>query len=331
MTITIRPYEAADGEQTLDVFLRAIRVTASKDYTPVQIAAWTAGVDPAAWSRRRSGAGTWVAELEGNVVGFTDIDAVGYIDMMFVDPAVGRSGIATALLEHVQAIATSQNLRELTVNASKTARPFFERNGFTVAAEQQVERNGSTFTNYRMAAPLSSTEITSDWLPREFSHPLHVEWGEGIHLRPIRASDVDIDMRAVMENQEMLWGIYGEAWGWPPATMTAAQDVEDLQRHADEMERHESFNYAILPADESELYGCLYIDPVVTRNPSSVEAEVSWWLTERAPSWLKHRIAELASTWIRTAWPFTAVRTPFNTVAASRRRPPAELHRSDRL
>ncbi len=64
-----------------------------------------------------------------------------------------------------------------------------------------------------------------------------------------------------MGSRERLWSIYGDAWGWPPATMTHEQDREDLARHAAEMVTHESFNYALLDTDETALLGCVYIDP----------------------------------------------------------------------
>jgi len=70
------------------------------------------------------------------------------------------------------------------------------------------------------------------WLPEEFVHPTEVALGDGrYHLRPIRASDVELDMPAVMGSRERLWSIYGQAWGWPPAGMTAEQDRQDLARH----------------------------------------------------------------------------------------------------
>jgi len=40
--------------------------------------------------------------------------------------------------------------------------------------------------------------------------------------------------------------------------MSAEEDRTELVRHADEMVRHESFNYAILPSDESSLFGCIW-------------------------------------------------------------------------
>ncbi|MER5623987.1 GNAT family N-acetyltransferase [Streptosporangium sp. NPDC002544] len=154
ITSVVRRYRSSDAQTTLDIFYRAIRVTASRDYSPDQLAAWASSdIDPADWAAGREKAATWVAEVGGKVVGFTDIDSAGYIDMMFVDPDAGRTGVATTLLDHVREIARSEGIGELTVNASLTARPFFERHGFTVVAEQRVERRGSVLTNFRMRAP----------------------------------------------------------------------------------------------------------------------------------------------------------------------------------
>ena len=77
---------------------------------------------------------------------------------------------------------------------------------------------------------------TDPWLPEGWQHPTRVDLPTGHHLRPIRADDVDLDMPAVMGSRERLWSIYGEAWGWPPAGMTAEQDREDLAHHEAEME-----------------------------------------------------------------------------------------------
>jgi hypothetical protein len=79
-------------------------------------------------------------------------------------------------------------------------------------------------------------------------HPKLVPIGEaGHHLRPIDPDDTELDMIAVMGSQERLWSIYGEAWGWPPPTMTAEEDWEDLARHAQD---HESFNDVLFDRDE---------------------------------------------------------------------------------
>ena len=99
------------------------------------------------------------------------------------------------------------------------------------------------------------------WLPAGFEHPTLVEIPPDHHLRPIREADVGIDYPAVMGSRERLWTIFGDAWGWPPATMTREQDRADLARHESEIEAHQSFNYALLDAAETALLGCVYVDP----------------------------------------------------------------------
>ncbi len=148
--------------------------------------------------------------------------------------------------------------------------------------------------------------MTTTWLPDDWQHPTRVELRTGHHLRPIRASDVELDMPAVMGSQERLWSIYGKAWGWPPATMTAEQDREDLARHEAEIEAHESFNYALFDADETELLGCVYIDP--PEKPGA-DAEISWWVVDRlVGSPVEAALDEHVPRWVSEEWPLRAPR-----------------------
>lgn len=142
------------------------------------------------------------------------------------------------------------------------------------------------------------------WLPDGWLHPERVELPTGHHLRPIRAADVDLDMVAVLGSRERLWELYGSSWGWPPATLTVEQDREDLQRHADEMEQGESFNYALFDQGETELLGCVYIDPP---ERAAADAEISWWVVD----WLvggpiEQALDRLVPDWIASDWPFQA-------------------------
>src|SRR3546814_6298398 len=86
------------------------------------------------------------------------------------------------------------------------------------------------------------------WLPDDFQHPELVELPTGQHLRPIRASDAEIDLPAVMGSRDRLFSIYGEAWGgWPPAAMTLEQDREDLrsEEHQSELQSLMRISYAV--------------------------------------------------------------------------------------
>ncbi|PYI37536.1 hypothetical protein CVS30_14775 [Arthrobacter psychrolactophilus] len=93
---------------------------------------------------------SYIATIHGVTAGFSDVDGHGYIDMMFVAPDCLRRGVAHHLLHHIEDVAHSEGMSELTANVSITARPFFEHHGFTVQAEQHPMMLGVQLTNYRM-------------------------------------------------------------------------------------------------------------------------------------------------------------------------------------
>lgn len=147
--ISLRRYVTEDLDAVIDVFQRAIREVASKDYNPAQIAAWSQ-VDRDGWKPWRLTRPTWVAVDGARVVGFSDLEADGHLDMMFVHPDHQGRGVASTLLRQVEDAALAQGLRRIFTEASKTARPFFARRGFVVDAEQVVGKRGEPMTNFRM-------------------------------------------------------------------------------------------------------------------------------------------------------------------------------------
>jgi putative acetyltransferase len=147
--IEIRAYRAADLDAVIAIFLGAVTQVASRDYTPLQIAAW-ARADREAWSRTRLSRPTWVAVVGGAVAGFTDLEPNGHLDMMYVHPERQGVGVATALLETVELAARRQALSRLFTEASLTALPFFERRGFSVVAPRLAIVRGQGLRNFKM-------------------------------------------------------------------------------------------------------------------------------------------------------------------------------------
>ena len=146
------------------------------------------------------------------------------------------------------------------------------------------------------------------WLPPALETPARLDLPTGHHLRPIRGDDVAIDHPAVMGSRATLWARYGEAWGWPPEAMTFEQDREDLVHHEQEIAAQEAFNYAVLDAGETELLGCVYIDPPYADAPAGTDAVVSWWLVDAmAGSDLERALAAALPGWLRDVWGFRSV------------------------
>ncbi|WP_425988395.1 GNAT family N-acetyltransferase [Brevundimonas sp. TWP2-3-2] len=153
--VHIRAYNEADLDTLIDLFAGSVRQVASRDYSPAQIEAWApVAMNREHWATRLGSRPTYVAEADGEIVGFSDLEQDGHIDMLFVHADHQGQGVALALLEHIHARAHEQDIDRLFTEASITACLFFERNGFEIIAPQDVELRGQTFRNYRMVKSL---------------------------------------------------------------------------------------------------------------------------------------------------------------------------------
>jgi putative acetyltransferase len=151
MEIVIRSYEAADAASLVDLYRASVRSIAARDYNQSQVRAWAPDViDEEKFGQRCESKSTWVAKIEDRIVGFSDLEPNGHVDMLYVHPDFQRRGVARALLQHVEKAARGMDLRRLHAEASLTARPAFEAMGFRVIAPQTVTFRGEAFTNYRM-------------------------------------------------------------------------------------------------------------------------------------------------------------------------------------
>ena len=144
----IRPYRSSDCPALAELFYQTVHAVNARDYSPEQLDAWADGrVELAAWDASFRAHDTRVAVEGGVIVGFADLGPDGYLDRLYVHHAHQREGIATAICDALEQAVPSTCY---TTHASITARPFFERRGWHVVKEQQVERRGVLLTNFVM-------------------------------------------------------------------------------------------------------------------------------------------------------------------------------------
>ena len=152
----VRAYAAVDLDRLIALFRTSVRTVARRDYTPAQLMAWAPDeIDRERWLLRLGASNTWVAARGELVAGFISLEPAGHVDMLYVDAELQGRGIASALLACLEASARSRGLGRLSTDASITARPFFERRGFQVIAEQTVARGGEELRNFRMTRSVS--------------------------------------------------------------------------------------------------------------------------------------------------------------------------------
>ena len=156
----LRRYRTEDLPALSRLFGETVRRVNIRDYTPAQVEAWAAGeadlLTRDDWFRRLY---TLVAEIDGQIAGYGNVDGTGYLDHLFVRWDCQGRGIATALCDALEEHCRDLGLDAVTVHASKTALPFFLHRGYRVEREQQVPLRGQTLTNYAMRKELRRYEM----------------------------------------------------------------------------------------------------------------------------------------------------------------------------
>ncbi len=158
----IRSAQPEDHAAMAKVFYLAVNQTARAEYSEAQCTAWCPA-PPAldVWRKRLAGLDIAVSEVDGVLVEFIGLNVEkALVDFAFVHPDDSRAGHASALYAVIEGRARQAGLTHLTTEASRLAEPFFKSQGWHVVAHQEVERNGVTLPNARMAKDL--TAVVSD-------------------------------------------------------------------------------------------------------------------------------------------------------------------------
>ena len=158
---TLRPLLPADTPMLAANFRASIEELTGEDYSEAQQAAWMAVADDEAAFGRRFGAGlALIAAIEGSPVGFISMKGADHIDMLYVHPAVAHEGIGSQLTDAVEKLAAARGVKRLTVDASDTARPLFEKRGYIAQHRNTISLGDEWLGNTRLEKDLSSPQAS---------------------------------------------------------------------------------------------------------------------------------------------------------------------------
>ncbi|CAH0277024.1 GNAT family N-acetyltransferase [Chryseobacterium sp. WG14] len=137
------------------LFAETITYVCKDDYTNEQLEVWKSGVEnEERWQKVMEEQLILVALHGDKTVGFCTLNQGNYIDLLFVHKDYQHRGIAQALYTQIEQEAIQQEESKLSADVSKTAKPFFEKMGFKVNAEQTVTVKGIDLINYKMSKSL---------------------------------------------------------------------------------------------------------------------------------------------------------------------------------
>lgn len=137
--------------EIIDLFYGTIHSTNKEGYNQKQINTWAPEeIDISKWKKRISKNVLFIAMDKNKFIGFGELRPTGCIDMIYVHKDhIGR-GIGKKLLNELLRKAKELNMDEIFTEASITAKPFFEAQGFKVIKKQVKTIDNIEFVNYLM-------------------------------------------------------------------------------------------------------------------------------------------------------------------------------------
>jgi len=147
--LSIRPYQDSDAAALSVLYEASVRGLGVRDYSVAQIEAW-ASLTPSAeaLAARMADGRTRLVAVMDHIAGFIDVEADGHIDLLYVSPGAVGQGVARTLLETAEAVARLVGAGRLYAEASETARPVFERLGYSTTVRRDFEVAGVPIHNW---------------------------------------------------------------------------------------------------------------------------------------------------------------------------------------
>jgi len=153
--LKIRRFQPHDTDQIAQLFHDTIRSVNLGDYSEKQVKAWAQDdIHFRDWKEKCSSTYTLVADSNGFVAGFAQLDDDGHIDCFYCHKDFRGQGVGRLLFEEIEKEALKRNHTRLFLEASTTAKAFFKKMEFAVTKKQTVKIRGAKLINYIMEKEL---------------------------------------------------------------------------------------------------------------------------------------------------------------------------------
>jgi hypothetical protein len=152
-------------------------------------------------------------------------------------------------------------------------------------------------------------QSANPFVPAQFAVPAKLETKE-FRLRMLTVNDVVKDYDAVMTSVGHLRTVWpGGTW---PEGLTFEQDLVDLGWHQKEFQIRRSFAYTVVTPSESQVTGCVYINPTPKRGYDAVV--YLWARQSELAGGLESRLYSAVQEWLAREWPFKKVAFPGRSI-----------------
>jgi putative acetyltransferase len=154
----VRTLQQDDWDPVMEVYADAVLTLATPLYLPEQIQAWAAYPTGHSAVREALGRGFGLvgttADRPSSVEAFALLDPLDRLALLYCRGRSSRKGLATCLVQNLEAHARRAGQRRLRTEASQLSRPLLERLGWQVDEEETILFAGEPFLRWRMGTTL---------------------------------------------------------------------------------------------------------------------------------------------------------------------------------
>lgn len=157
----LRPFLAEDAPVLAEIFRESVAELTADDYSETQQKAWaSAAADEEAFGKKLAGQLTLVATMQGSAIGFASLAGKDKFDMLYVHPAVAGQGVGAMLADALEKLAVNRGAAKLSVDASDSARGFFEKRGYVAQQRNSVSLAGEWLANTTLQKQLAAGKLS---------------------------------------------------------------------------------------------------------------------------------------------------------------------------
>lgn len=134
--INLRQSKPADAEQIANVIRQSVEQLCIADHQGEQavLNSWLENKTPetiTAWVNAKDSYCVSALDDSATVVGFGMLSQTGEVKLLYVSPEQKGTGVGQALLQNMEGQAVDWHLTEISLDSTKAAKTFYERQGYS--------------------------------------------------------------------------------------------------------------------------------------------------------------------------------------------------------
>lgn len=155
--LALRPFLAEDTPLLAEIFRESVMELTADDYSEAQQEAWVSAADDLeAFAKRLGSQLSLIATLQGSPVGFASLAGANKVDLLYVHPAAAGQGVGQLLIDALEKLAGARGADKLIVDASDTARGFFEKRGYVAQQRNSISVGDEWLANTTLHKQLAA-------------------------------------------------------------------------------------------------------------------------------------------------------------------------------